>query len=195
MNETTLGAHVRVPKPEQWWVAARDDLPEPTLVADEPWSEDENSRWAPIAGVINAVAAALATGGYTVDPDEPASAWVPVDLEGLDRLDRSIVRSWFHPGPEAPRGDAWAEDVGQGSRRLVTAWRAAPDALLPVRSELLQHLDDVPIFGEALTDVLAHSATEGLPRVPAAVATRSPQYVDELRRVADWMHRESFQDA
>lgn len=179
---------VYVLHPERWWIATRADLPWLTDPDKDDgrvrWSDRDERQWGTIAGVIEAAGRALASGAHDVDQDDPTVAFVPVDLAGFAPADRNIVTSWFRAGSEAPSTDPWEDGLMNGRHRLWSTWRAVPGALLPVYSGLLPYLDDVPIMGEELARGVAQSAIDGLRRIPAAPANRSPRYVEELRRVA-----------
>lgn len=177
-----------VPHPERWWIAARTDLPwltDPDVDDGRVrWPDRDERQWTAVASLVEAVARAIASGGHDVDDDDPAVATVPADVGALGPVDRKIVTSWFRAGSEAPSGDPWEDGLTNGRHRLWNAWRAAPDALLPIYSDTLAGLDDAPVMGEQFAAVVAQSAADGLRDVPAGPANRSPRYVDELRRVA-----------
>ncbi len=186
-----LGRHsrlslVRVPRPEQWWIADPEDLPlRPRALDDGPHGdEQELPRWAAVAAAVQGVGRALVRGAYAHDPEEPGAALVPVNVAALDRLGRTIVRSWFQAGPSAPCGDPGAAQQEDRLRWLAHAWDALPNAQLPVRSELLMRLDDVPELGDTFAHVVVHSANDALEQVSMTTAGRSPRYGRELRRVA-----------
>lgn len=142
---------VRVPRPEQWWIAAQEDLPLPPRAPDDGAHGDERDlpRWAAVAAAVQGVGRALVTGACTHDPEEPGVALVPVNVAALDRLGRAIVRSWFQAGPSAPCGEPGAAQREDRLHWLAHAWDALPNAQLPVRSELLMRLEDVPELGDA----------------------------------------------
>lgn len=177
---TTLHVH----HPERWWFAARDDLPWLT----DPHQDDNNERhpdreqrdWAAIVRVVEAVARAIADGDHDVDGDDPTWAVVPADLVALGPEDRQIVTSWFSVYG-APRADPWDDSLDDGRHRLWSAWRAVPAAVLPICSDLLPYLDDA---SDEIISTVSQSAIDGLRRLWIAPASRSPRYVDALRRAA-----------
>ena len=177
-----------VPHTESWWFARRADLPWLT----DPHEDDGRVRhhdrderaWPAIAATVQAVARAIAYGGHPVDEEDPAVAVVAVDDPGLAAADRRIVTSWFRAGSEAPAADPWDDGLVNGRHRLWATWRAVPDALLPVHSDLLAYLDDVTLMGPEFAATISQSALDGLRQIPPAPAESSPRFVDELRRVA-----------
>lgn len=177
-----------VRRPEWWWIAAREDLAWLT----DPDTDDGNQRsmdrdepeWSTIATIVETVGRALVNGDHDVDEDDPTLALVPVDIAGLAPADQNIVTSWFQAGVRAPWGDPWDDCLTDGRHRLWNAWRAAPDALLPIYSATLVGLDDIPFMNERFAAEVARSAAEGLRKIPTGTAHRSPRYVDELRHVA-----------
>lgn len=179
---------LHVPHPERWWFARRSDLPWLT----DPHEDDQRVRhhdrderaWPAIAGVVQTAARAIAYGGHPVDEEDPTVALVEVDVDGLDPTDRRIVSSWFRAGSEAPSADPWEDALTNGRHRLWAVWRAVPSAVLPVYSDTLAYLDDVPLMGPEFAAVVQQSALDGLRRLPPGPANASPRYVDELRRVA-----------
>lgn len=177
-----------VPHPERWWIAAREDLAwltDPDVDDGRVrWPDRDQRQWTAVAGVVDAVGRAIAYGGHDVDEEDPTVALVPVDMARLAPADRNIVRSWFRAGAEAPSGDPWDDSLTNGRHRLWNAWRAAPDALLPVYSDTLAGIDDAALMGEQFAAVVAQSAVDGLRELPTGPANRSPRFVDELRRVA-----------
>lgn len=177
-----------VPHPERWWIAAREDLPwltDPDADEGHLRHRDRDERqWTTIARIVETVGRAIAGGVHDVDEDDPTVARVPVAVDGLTPADRNIVTSWFRAGSQAPWGDPWEDSLTNGRHRLWNVWRAAPDAQVPVYSATLVGLDDVPLMGEQFAAVVAQSAADGLRQMPAGPATRSPRYVDELRRAA-----------
>lgn len=177
-----------VPHPERWWLADRGDLPwltDPDADDGHLRHRDRDERqWAAIAGIVESVGRALASGGHETDEDDPTVALVPADVADLAPADRNIVTSWFRAGSEAPSTDPWDSSLTNGRHRLWNVWLAAPDALLPVYSDTLAGLDEVPSMGEHFAAVVAQSVIDGLRQMPIGPLTHSPRYVDELRRVA-----------
>ncbi len=177
----------RVPRPEQWWIATREDLPLPPRAGDDgPHGVEQHDlpRWAAVAAAVQGVGRALVAGAYTHDPDDPGVVLVPVNVAALDRLGRTIVRSWFHAGLSSPCGDPGAAQPEDRLHWLAHAWDALPNAQLPVRSELLMRVEDVPELGDAFAHVIVHSANDALSHLGATTAGRSPRDNRELRSVA-----------
>lgn len=177
-----------VPHAEWWWFATRDDLPwltDPDEDDGRVRHADRDERgWAAIATAVGTVAQSIACDEHDVDDEYPNMALVPVDLTGLGMEDKRIVKSWFRAGSEAPSTDPWKDTLTNGRHRLWATWQAEPNALLPVYSDLLVYLDDVPLMDDEFARVLRQSAFDGLRQMPSGPASRSPRYVSELRRVA-----------
>lgn len=177
-----------VPHPERWWFARRADMPWLT----DPHEDDRRVRhqdrderaWPAITAIVQAVGQALAQGGYLVHEEDPTVAVVSADAPVMAAEDVRIIKSWFRAGAEAPAAEPWDDTLTNGRHRLWAAWRAVPDALLPVHSDLIAYVDDMPFMGPDFAATISQSALDGLRQMPAAPAASSPRYIEELRRVA-----------
>lgn len=175
---------IRVPNPQRWWFAKAEDMPwlvNPDAWGERPrWADRDERQWGAIAPVVDGLARALSAGEYDV---ERGAAVLHAELSGLEETDRKIVRSWFQPW-QAPSADSWSTTMSDGRHRSWNSWRAAPGALLPLSSALLERADRV---GEMSTESLRYyreDAAAGLATMPEEIARRAPGYVRELQRAA-----------
>lgn len=176
---------VEVGQPARWWVASPGDLPlphDPRTRSHTPVDGPEAQRWRALARALDQVSHGLLCVGWS---HRPGPVRTRVDTAGLDRFGWGVLTAWFAEGPlsDVVRADAWSGVTVSDARQLRRLWSVAPGARVPVRSNLLDRLDDVTAVGEVLGPVLAHEAEDGLRLMPARVAARNPCYIAELRRV------------
>lgn len=177
---------IEVPHLERWWLVRPDDLAD---LAD-PDVEDGHQRhadrdlidWGSIGDTVSAVwrqlNAAQALSGGARDDSQSLSGWADLDESSLGAVEIHIVRSWFSDD-EAPRCDAWDDDVDDGRHRLWNVWASRPGLELPVASPTLESLDDGPDNLEAL----CAGTRDGLAHASQDVLQRNKRYAGELRRV------------
>jgi hypothetical protein len=144
---------VEVAHPERWWLAVCADMPwlkDPDVEDHHQRNADRDERdWAGVAAAVQHVMNELTEGRGRIEPvdeDDPSEGnhvVVDLDLEHLDATDQEIVTEWFWKGL-GPIADPWDDRLVNGRHRLWSSWKAAPEAALPVESDLLQYLDDVP---------------------------------------------------
>jgi hypothetical protein len=184
---------VTLEHPERWWLAVQADMPwltDPDVEDGHPRHADCDDRdWAGIATAVQDVMAEVVAGRgrieliYEDEPSEGNHLVVDADLEHLDATDQDIVTEWFwhQCGPIA---DPWDDRLVNGRHRLWNAWKAAPQAALPVESALLKYLDDIPLMDGGFAAGIYRGAMEGIELMPPTVMKRNPDLCDELRRVA-----------
>lgn len=184
-----MSLQLLIPHTERWWLAARRDLPwltDPDVEdGHQRWPDRHERPWARIAATVATVGAALASGDYETEPDDPDRALLTLPTDGFDEADRRILHWWFRAGAEAPCADPWSDVLTNGRHRLWTCWEADPSALLPVSSAILQQVDEVPYMDADFEADLHRSAARGVESTPAGVAARNPRYMDALRHVAN----------
>lgn len=136
---------LRVRHPERWWLATRRDLPwltDPDVDdGRQRWTDRNELDWAAVGEAVVSIGFRLTTGSSSVDPDDPTYVIVPTPWV-LPEPEATVARSWW--GSEAPQGDVWSTGLVNGRHRLWNVWRVAPQAQLPVRSDTLEYLSDVP---------------------------------------------------
>ncbi|MGY4102050.1 hypothetical protein ACW2Q0_21240 [Nocardia sp. R16R-3T] len=130
--------HIRIPDPEFWWLARRDDVAwlEDPDVADGKvrWPDRDRLNWRAIAATVNAIAERLDDATALLELDEDGVGLVPCALEALGDVERDVVRRWF---TEPPVFDPWDDAPSNGRHRLWGVWSVEPAVRLPVRSEIL----------------------------------------------------------
>ena len=170
--------------PERWWSATRTllvDQTDPDLEDGTQRHADRDTiRWHLIAAFLSQVSAKLDAGDYLRSAVLPDTVVIDVDSapDGYTHEEALILESWFDPY-EYPRADAWETHSGNGRHRLYNCFLHRPDATLPVRSHLLDFLDD--IASEHLAATIRAQAEIGLAQLPAVVRERSPHYAHELQ--------------
>ena len=188
-GDTALPARQRfdlviVNHPERWWSASRKQLVDqgdPDLEDGvQRYADRDSIRWHLLADFLSQVAAKLDAADYMVSEVLPNTVVVFVDSDpdGYTPEEALILESWFDPY-EFPRADAWETRSGNGRHRLHGLWAHSPGAALPVRSHLLDFMDD--IGSEHLASTIRTQAEIGLAQLPAVVRERSPHYVLQLQ--------------
>ena len=176
-----MTAH-RVRHPERWWLATLRDLPwltDPDVDdGRQRWDDRDQLDWAGVGEAVVAVWSWLASG--EADPDEPATVVVPAPWV-LPPAEAAVVRSWW--AAEAPQGDVWSDELTNGRHRLWNVWRVAPAARLPIRSDTLGYMDDVPGMPQLAASIRDSVAT-GLKAAAQPLLAGNSRHVAELRRVA-----------
>jgi hypothetical protein len=182
---------INLANPERYWLAVRADMPwiQDPDVEDQRqrWAGRDEPDWAAIAAAVQHVMDAVAGGRIEPvdeeDPEEGEHIVVDVDLDHLDAEGQEIVSEWFdsHTGPVA---DPWGDSLENGRHRLWNSWQAAPDAVLPIHSDLLFWLDSIPRMNDDFAASVYRGAMEGLELIPPTVLKRNPTFHTELRRVA-----------
>lgn len=181
---------IAIAHPERWWLAVRKDVP---LLSD-PDLDDGHTRhrdatapaWSSIAGVVQKVGRMIIAGDYAVHADDPVWVHVQVHLDGLDERDQKIVTQWFRGGVTSPSADPGDEMPNDGRHRLWASWTAFPQAVLPIYSNVLPHLDSVDLETDDLATTIISEAERVLANSAPAVLERSPAYADEIRRIATY---------
>jgi hypothetical protein len=179
---------VEVSWPDRWWTATRTQLTQLVDPDEEDgqqrYDDRDDVRWDVVGELLEQVSTRLDAGECRAS--DVLTDTVEVDLVspqgGVTLQELRILESWFTFG-EYPRADGWDEVPGTGRRRIFNVWKHRPGTRLPLRSLLLDYVDDVDT--ERLADAIRRQATEGLPAIPAAVRSRSPRYVDAVTRALD----------
>lgn len=175
---------ISVDHPERWWTATRRQLVDQTDpdVDDgaQRHADRDEIRWHLVAAILSQVSAKLDARDYRDSKELPHTANVDVDSppDGYTPAETAIITSWF-TREEFPRADAWQTVSGNGRHRLYNVWLHRSDAPLPVRSHLLDFLDDID--SEHLAATIREQAAAGLARLPTIVRERSPHYAAQLR--------------
>lgn len=178
---------VEIDRPDRYWIAARGDM---TWLTN-PDIDDRRVRhadrddidWKAVAAAATAISALLRAG--QLDASDGGASGFVATVPGLTlRLRELQILESLFTYAEAIRGDLWDEGVINGRHRLWNIWRAAPDALIPVRSDLLDYTDDIESQGEAFAAIVADSARTGLHQLPAEVGQRAPLFAAALRAAA-----------
>lgn len=180
---------VELPSPERMWFATRADLPKltnPDLDDVLQRRRDRRSlRWAAIAAAATVVNLSLIQ-TFRAGPPLHGSHPLVLDSRGLGLTGAELdILASLYSSDEAARGDPWEGRVTDGRHRLRLMWEQNPDAILPVRSALLDRLDRLPEAGSAFAHSIRRAAEVGFPRIAASVAVRSPLYFVELHRARD----------
>ena len=169
------------------WFATRADLPwlaDPdTDGGDRRHADRSTLRWGAIAAAADLISGVViqTVGRFRRPLLDP----FPIELDGrrlgLTGTELDILTSLF-AGDEVARCDPWDAGLDDGHHRLWCAWEENPDAVLPIRSKLLEGLRRLPA-NAALAPVFRDVAGRGLSHLSPGVASRSALYVDELHRV------------
>lgn len=179
---------ISVDHPERIWLAKRSDFPEfqdPDLVDGVVLYEDTRIiNWAAISDLVSfhgeRIVAGKAMRKITKANGSQSWSYSLVGLEDLPVLARHIVKDWLGSVILGPKGDVGARSVYAGRRRLWNCWQARPDAWLPVHSELLRSVDDLPQLGAGIRSLLSAEAQAALEGAEQATLRRSPRYKVEL---------------
>lgn len=175
---------VEVNHPERWWTATRRQLVEQT----DPDVDDgaqrhpdrDEIRWHLLGAMLSQISAKLDARDYR-DSDaltDTVEVDVTGDPAGYTLPEMRILESWFSFG-SYPKADGWDLASGDGRHRIWNIFAHRPDAHLPLRSHLLDFLDDVD--HEHLAATLREQAAKGLAELPVVVRERSPHYMHQLR--------------
>ena len=170
--------------PDQYWMATRKSFPDlidPDIQDGKQRHNDRDSiRWRELAQAVNSIGELLQEGIWTWDE---GYTWLNVEKspeDGFTAPERGIVKAWFShaEGVKAdPRSDS---SVFNGRHRLWNTWKHSPDAVLPVRSALLEQFDDLPHLDASFVLPFQDAAARGLDEMPEDVRARSPRFVSSL---------------
>lgn len=167
---------------ERYWSALRGDMPwlsDPDVDEGAQRHPDRDELdWEAIADAVENAGWRLSAGDLSVDED--GDEWLPIDVSRLEAKERVVVRSWFPPA-RGPKSDAGRERLIDGRHRLWNAWKARPDAVLPINSSVLGGVDEIPHVA-GMAEALRIDIAEVLEAADYAVLERSPMYHRELRR-------------
>lgn len=179
---------VRVSHPERFWFAIKDDL---AWLTTDPDVEDQKQRhadrdtirWDAVGHVVQEFGTHLMNQDYApVGDEEPTvfELFLP-DSFSLTPAEREIVTAWFW-GAERVRNDPWDDSAQNGRHRLWNVWKASPDMILPIYSELLLYEDDIPHMDEEFAQSILLSSKVGTLKVAAdaPVRARSTAYFAQL---------------
>lgn len=179
---------IQVSHPERFWFAAKADL---AWLTTDPDVEDQKQRhadrdtirWAAVGEVVQEFGTKLMKQDYAPVEDEEATVFemfLP-DYFSLTPAEKKIVRDWFW-GAEKVRNDPWDDSAQNGRHRLWNVWKASPEIILPIYSELLLWEDSVPAMGEEFVQSILLSSKVGTLKVPAdaPVRARSTAYFSHL---------------
>lgn len=151
------------------------------------WEDRDTIRWQLIAEVVQELGAKLANHEYPAVQEEDSTVY---DLSAPERValtpeERKIVAKWFS-NVEAPRADPWADHLENGRHRLWNVWKAAPDSVLPILSDLLLWEDSIAEMGEEFARSILLSSKVGTLQMAgnAPVRGRSVAYFEHLDRNA-----------
>ncbi|MWV75927.1 hypothetical protein C5C31_11700 [Rathayibacter rathayi] len=178
---------IEIDRPERYWVAAREDMPWLT----DPDIDDRGCRhpdrddvdWTAVAAAATSISSLLRAGQLDASDGEGSGFVATVPGLTLRLRELEILESLFTVA-EAIRGDLWDEGVVNGRHRLWNIWRAAPDALIPVRSDLLDHTDDIDSQGDTFAAVVTDSTRTAMRQLTAEVGQRAPLFTAALRAAA-----------
>ena len=175
---------LEISRPERWWTATRlqlVDQADPDLEDGAQRHPDRDDiRWHLIGAMLSQISAKLDAGDYRDSAvlTNTAELDLTSDPSGYTLDEIRIIESWFTFG-SYPKADGWQLASGDGRHRIWNVWRHRPDAQLPMRSHLLDFLDEIET--EHLAATIREQATAGLAELPEVVRDRSPHYVHQLR--------------
>jgi hypothetical protein len=157
-------------------------LTDPELDNDRPFRRDRlEIRWRVLGRILTELSGRLQRGEYS--PSAEFANTVEVAFApppgGLSVTEITILDSWFAPG-DAPRADAWHTELLDGRYRTWNVWAHDPSAWLPIRSPLLDLIDDIAKGGPYLAASIRERAVYGRRMLPTIVARRSPLYTAAL---------------
>ena len=180
VNSSTPAATVKIDRPERFWLACKDDV----LELCDPDVEDGRQRhrdrdtinWARIGRYMERIGAVLRD---ACDRRGDVEVEVRISDGGFTAEEENVIWSWLSSA-EAPRMDPGDPVPVDGRHRLWNVWAHSPDAILPIRSALLDLVDDVPNEDDSFAAYVRMCSSAMLTRVPTEIVERSPAYVAEL---------------
>lgn len=177
--------NVEIQRPTRWWLASRlllSEISDPDVDDGVQRHADRDElRWHILGDLLTGISRALQEGDYVTSKSDELSVVVDVDHidGGLTLAEAEVLDSWFSH-QEAPRADGWSLAPANGRHRLWNVWRHSPQAIVPVRSVLLDFTDEIET--EYLARTIRDGARVGLGNLPAVIEKTSPAYVAEIRQ-------------
>ena len=177
--------------PQRLWMATRQDiawLADRAEDAGHRYDADiDDIRWQNLGAILTEISHALTSGNYeesAVLGETIAISIHSSPVDGLTRAEFNILNTWI---VATPRGDPSSDQLFNAGV-LWNVWKHAPQAILPIRSDILDYADDVdsatdsPSMAAECARVTRISAAAELKKLTTVFALRSPLYVAELAR-------------
>jgi hypothetical protein len=169
--------------PERFWMATPEYFPsleEAGLDDDaQDYPDSGEIRWHALGVILTEVGEALATGRYTYSDDVSDTIEIPVHTtpaDGLTQRELQILESWSDES--VPTDDPWADNLSDGKHRLWAIWKHHPEAVIPIRSNLLTDAADM------LPAASAYQATALAVSIRAQATTAHRHFTPEFRRLS-----------
>lgn len=167
-------------EPREVWLAKFGDIPglvDPDEGRRPRHKDSSDLNWKAIGDAVENAGRKLVTGSYYIDDDGDQVMTIDLEQYGFTDIEYRIVTGWLTAN--GPHGDPGIAGVSDGRHRLWNVWMQNPDAVLPIRSDILIYIDNVEENRE-LAGTMSDDVRKILKVAPQVVLDRSPQYRDTL---------------